>query len=139
MRAETFHIRFRLRLIKLDRAALEVPIDITDTTLKLDREWHSLEWNPGSRPRRPKDAVLEEETVTLGALHEEIFLRRSHFLGQCPKRIAKSIQLLRIMLIHGYITAELCSAHPVGSTGVLAPTNGRAFKCPSELTKRDRG
>jgi hypothetical protein len=90
-------------------------------------------------PRRPKDAVREEKAVTLRGLHEEILLRRSHFLDQCPERMAKSIQLLRIMLIHvDDITAELRSARSDRTPGVLAETNIRAFKCAIDLTKRNR-
>jgi len=37
----------------------------------------------------------------------------------------------------GYVTAELRSALPAGSTGVLAHTNIRAFKCPIDLTKNN--
>jgi hypothetical protein len=53
--------------------------------------------------------------------------------------MAKPIQLSRIMLIHvDDITAELRSARSVGTAGVLAETNIRGFKCPIELTKRNR-
>jgi hypothetical protein len=90
-------------------------------------------------PRRPKDAVHEQETVTLRGLHEKIFLRRSRGRNQCPECITKSIQLLRIVLIYtGYVTAELRSAVSIGSTGVLAQTNVRALKCPIDLSKNNR-
>ena len=90
-------------------------------------------------PRRPKDAVREEETITLRRLHEELFLRSSRGLNQCPECVTKSIQLLRIVLIYtGYVTAELRPAVSVGSTGVRAQTNIRALKCPIDLSKNNR-
>jgi len=96
-----------------------------------ERTWGSL--------RPPKDAVREEKAVTLRGLHEKILLRRGHFFYQCPERIAKSIQLSRIVLIcAGYVTPELRSARSDGSTGVLAHPNIRAFKCPVNVTKGDR-
>jgi hypothetical protein len=89
--------------------------------------------------RRPKDTVHEEETVTLSGLHEEIFLRRSRGLDQCSERLAKPMQLLRIVLIYaGYITAELRSAVSLWSTGVLAQPNIGILKCPIDLSKNNR-
>jgi len=115
---------------------MQPPTTVIDKRQVLDTRHRERTW--GSH-RRPKDAVREDEAVTLRGLHEEVFLRRSHGLNQCPKRIAKSIQLLRIMLIHAdYVTAELRAALPAGSTGVRAHTNIRAFKCPIDLTKNNR-
>lgn len=115
---------------------MQPPTTVIDKRQVLDTCHRERTW--GS-PRRPKDTVREEEAVTLRGLHEEILLRRSHFLNQCAERIAKSIQLLGIMLIHaGQITAELRSALPGGSTRVLAQMNIRAFKYPIDLTKRNR-
>jgi hypothetical protein len=115
---------------------MQPPSTVIDTRQVLDTRHRERTW--GS-PRRPKDAGREEEAVTFRGLHEELLLRRSDFLDQCAERIAKSIQLLGIMLIHaGYVAAELRSALPAGSTGVLAQTNIRAFKYPIDLTKRDR-
>ena len=88
--------------------------------------------------RRLKDAFHVEEAITLRGLYEEVFLRRSHFFNQGSERVGKSIQLLRIVLIHaGHVTAELRSAGPGGSTGVLAQTNIHGFKRSIELTKRN--
>ncbi|MDB5040594.1 MAG: hypothetical protein JWN27_1320 [Candidatus Eremiobacteraeota bacterium] len=115
---------------------MQPPGTVIDKRQVFDTRHRERTWRS---PRRPKDFVREDEAVALRGLHEELLLRRSHFLNQCPKRIAKSFQLLRIMLIHAdYITAELRSARSVGSTGVLARTNARAFKCPIDLTKRNR-
>jgi hypothetical protein len=90
--------------------------------------------------RRPKDAVNEDEAVTPSGVHEEIFLRRSGGLNQRSECNAKSIQLLRIVLIYtGDVTPELRSAVSIGATGVPAQTNMRALKCPIDVSKHDRG
>lgn len=92
-----------------------------------------------SRPRRPQDAGREREAVTLSGLYEELFLGRSHRPDQRSERIAESIQLLRIVLIHaGHVAAELRSAIPDGSTGVLAHPDIRAVERADDLTKNDR-
>ncbi len=115
---------------------MQPPTTVIDRRQVLDTGHRERTWGSHGRP---KDAVREEEAVTLRGFDEEIFLRCSHFLNQCPQRIAKSIQLLRIILINaGYVTAELRSALPGGSAWVLGPTNIHVCKYPIDLTKRNR-
>ena len=87
---------------------MQPPTTVIDKRQVLDvrhceRTWGSL--------RRPKDADREDKAVTFRGLHEEILLRRGHFLNHCPEGSAQSSQLFRIMLIYaGFVTAELRSA-----------------------------
>ncbi len=115
---------------------MQTPSAVSDRCKILDTRHRERTWGG---PCRPKDAVREQETVGFRSLHEEILLRRGRFLNQCPERIAKSIELLRVMLIYaGYIAAKPGSARPFGTTGVGARMNIRAFKCPIDLTKGNR-